>query len=326
MSKQEHRVNVENGQYTFVVPTDGRRVRILRRGALCDGAEGETSKALHAIMCELDAARVIVKAARDSLRYTSEGCMPSRSLESALALHDRLTADDELPSAWCGLEYVVSEASAPAAACVGARVSTGLPPLDFVLGGGLVKGSTTLLVGAPGTGKTTLALQMLKGLGVRALYAIGKETLEQVAAKAKRISALSNWLYQLHVAETGQVEKILESARMLQAQVIVIDTVQMMRSEHVKGGPGSLKQLSECTRLLIDYARTTGTTLWFIGHLTASGDIAGPRTIEHSVDIVLRLDQEEGEERILSCPSKNRFGPANVDGVRLKLTANGFVG
>jgi len=201
------------------------------------------------------------------------------------------------------------------------RSSTGLPTLNHVLGGGLVKGSTFLLAGRPAAGKTTLTLQMLNGLGWRGLYATGEETREQVTATARRIGAMSNRIYVLAEKRLGA---ILESARSVRAQALAIDTIQMLTCEHVDGRPGRPAQLRECMKRLVDYARTTDTTLWLVGHLTNRGDIAGPRTIVHEVDVMLKLDQEGGDERILSCPGKNRFGPTNVVG-RLKLTTEGFV-
>lgn len=127
------------------------------------------------------------------------------------------------------------------------------------------------------------------------------------------------------LAET-HFSEILERARSMRVQAIAIDTIQTLICEHVSGRPGLPAQLRACMEHLLNYVGTTGTTLWLVGHLTQRGDIAGPRTIEHDVDAVLRLDmldQPEGE-RILNCPSKNRFGSISAVG-RLKLTAEGFV-
>jgi DNA repair protein RadA/Sms len=105
------------------------------------------------------------------------------------------------------------------------------------------------------------------------------------------------------------------------------DSIQKMRCEDVSGRAGSPTQLKECTARLVQYAKTTGTALWLIGHVTSDGDVAGPRTIEHDVDVVLELERGpkfEGNERILRCGTgKNRFGPTNVEG-RFELTAKGF--
>jgi hypothetical protein len=168
-----------------------------------------------------------------------------------------------------------------------------------------------------------IGAQMLDGLGGRCLYVTGDETREHVVASALRVGAISNPIY---VLATRRLEEILEQARSMHAQAVAIDTIQKLICGGAKGHPGLPSQLRACTARLTDYARTTGTTLWLVGLLTARDDIAGLRTIVHDVDIVLRLDQDqEVDERILSCPKNRfRFGLDNPVG-RLKLTARGFV-
>ncbi len=203
------------------------------------------------------------------------------------------------------------------------RDSTGLPPLDYVLGGGLVVASVVLLASPPGVGKTSLTLQMLDGLGHRCLYVTGEETREQVAATARRIGAVSNRIF---VLAERNLAKIFAHARALRAQTIAIDSIQKMVCEDVGGRAGSPAQLKECTARLVRHAKTTDTALWLIGHVTGDGDIAGPKTIEHDVDVVLELEQGakfEGNERVLRCSAKNRFGPTSVAGY-FELTAKGF--
>jgi DNA repair protein RadA/Sms len=203
------------------------------------------------------------------------------------------------------------------------RDSTGLPPLDHVLGGGLVVASVVLLASPPGIGKTSLTLQMLVGLGHRCLYITGEETEAQVAATARRIGAVSERLYVWHERDLA---RIFEHARLMRVQTIAIDSIQKMLCTDVNGRAGSPLQLKECTARAVDYAKMTKTSLWLIGHVTSDGDIAGPKTIEHDVDVVLEMAQGtefEGNERILRCPGKNRFGPTNVVG-RFELTGKGF--
>lgn len=205
------------------------------------------------------------------------------------------------------------------------RDSTGLAPLDHVLGGGLVVASVVLLASPPGIGKTSLTLQMLDGLGHRCLYVTGEETQEQVAATARRIGAASKKIY---VVVERNLTKIFAHARALRVQTIAIDSIQKMLCEDLDSRPGTPAQLKECTARLVQYAKMTGTALWLIGHVTGDGSIAGPKTIEHDVDVVLELDQGaalEGNERILRVATKNRFGATNVVG-RFELTAKGFVG
>lgn len=203
------------------------------------------------------------------------------------------------------------------------RVSTGLPAVDRVLGGGLVEGSTILLAARPGTGMSTLTLQILDGLEQPCLYVTGEETLEHVKTRARRIGAVSN---QISMSAETSLGEILLHARSMRARAVTIDSIQMLSCGYVKGRPGAPSQLRECMARLIDYAKTTNTTLWLIGHLTQRDIIAGPQTIEHDVDVVLRLLRldQEGNARFLSCHSKNRFGSTDVVG-RLELTARGFV-
>ena len=204
------------------------------------------------------------------------------------------------------------------------RDLTGLAPLDHVLGGGLVVASVVLLASPPGVGKTSLTLQMLDGLGHRCLYATGEETQEQIAATARRIGAASSKIY---VIVERSLHRIFAHARAIRAQTIAIDSIQKMLCEDLDSRAGTPAQLKECATRLVQYAKTTGTSLWLIGHVTSDGGIAGPKTIEHDVDVVLELELGpgmEGNERLLRCAGKNRFGPTNVVG-RFDLTAKGFV-
>ena len=204
------------------------------------------------------------------------------------------------------------------------RYSTGMAPIDQVLGGGLVAASVVLLAAFPGTGKSTITLQMLVGLKQRCLYVTGEETIEQLAATGRRVGAVSDYLY---VLAERNLSVIFDHARGMKAQIIAIDSIQKMLCEDLPGRAGSVTQLRECTARLVSYAKTTGTILWLIGHVTSDGDIAGPKTIEHDVDVVLELDRGpgfNGNERILKSGGKNRFGATNVEG-RFELTANGLV-
>jgi len=204
------------------------------------------------------------------------------------------------------------------------RDSTGLAPIDHVLGGGLVAASVVLLASPPGIGKSSLTLQLLAGLGHRCLYVTGEETREQVRGTAQRVNALSPRLF---VLPENDLEKILVHAKTMRAQTIAIDSIQKMVCEDVNGRAGSPTQLKECTARLVTYAKKNDTAIWIIGHVTGDGDIAGPKTIEHDVDVVLELSQGtkfEGNERVLRCSGKNRFGPTNVAGY-FELTPTGLV-
>jgi DNA repair protein RadA/Sms len=204
------------------------------------------------------------------------------------------------------------------------RASTGLMALDHVLGGGLVAASVVLLAGPPGIGRSTLSLQMLASLGHRCLYASGEETREHLEGMARRIGALTP---RLSVLSERNLTTIFTHAREVRAQTIVVDTIQTMICEDVNGRHGSPTQVKACVSRLVHYAKTNDTTIWIIGHVTRNGDVANPKTVEHDVDVVLVLSQGvkfDGRERILRCPSKNRFGPTNAEG-HLELTAKCFI-
>lgn len=173
------------------------------------------------------------------------------------------------------------------------------------------------------THNSSLTLQVLVGLKHRCLYVTGEETREQVAGTAQRIGALTPRLF---VLAESDLAKIFAHARAMRAQTIAIDSIQKMHCTDVSGRPGSPSQLKECTARLVTYAKKTGTAIWIIGHVTGEGDIAGPKTIEHDVDVVLELSQGtkfDGNERKIRCSGKNRFGPTNVVG-EFELTPKGL--
>jgi len=203
------------------------------------------------------------------------------------------------------------------------RISTGLRSLDHVLGGGLVEASVVLLASPPNIGKSSLSLQMLADLGHRCLYASGEETRAHLEGMARRLGVLTP---RLSVRSERNLATIFTHARETRAQTIVVDSIQTMICEDVNGRRGSPAQVKECVSRLVHYAKTNNTTIWIIGHVTSDGDVAN-KTIEHDVDVVLKLSRGakfNGNERILRCPSKNRYGPTNAVG-HFELTAKGFV-
>jgi len=205
------------------------------------------------------------------------------------------------------------------------RISTGLPSLDHVLGGGLVVASVVLLVSPPKMGETSLMLQMLNGLQHRCLYVTGEETREQVAATASRIGVASS---RIAVLVERNLETIFAHAQEMRVQTIVVNSIQTMLCDNANGQAGSTTQLKECTARFVQYAKTTKTALWLIGHVADDGAIPWPKMIEHDVDVVLELDRGprfDGNERILHCSSKNRFGPANTVGYFELTPIKGFV-
>src|SRR5687767_3062912 len=194
------------------------------------------------------------------------------------------------------------------------RLSTGYAEFDRVLGGGLVPGSVTLIGGEPGIGKSTLLLQCAAALaGQQAvLYATGEESVRQVAERARRLG-VGNAGLRL-VAETA-LERILAAAAETGATVLVIDSIQTMSVADVDAAPGAVTQLRESTASLVRHAKSTGTSVLLIGHVTREGVIAGPRVLEHMVDTVLYFESDSGSRFRVIRAVKNRFGAANEIGV-----------
>lgn len=204
------------------------------------------------------------------------------------------------------------------------RDSTGLAPLDAVLGGGLVPGSVISLSGPAGCGKSTLTMQMLAGLNLRALLATGEETIAQASVRARRIGAAPKKV--LIVAETD-LKSVLVHARKTRAQVLMIDSIQTLVCSDVKSEAGSPAQVRTCTNRLVKFAKETETSVIITVHMTNDDRMAGPSTLKHLVDIVLELElgaRFEGNERQLKCIGKNRCGPSNVVGY-FELTVDGLV-
>ncbi|MGO9513527.1 MAG: DNA repair protein RadA [Steroidobacteraceae bacterium] len=194
------------------------------------------------------------------------------------------------------------------------RLRTGSSELDRVLGGGLVPGSVTLIGGDPGIGKSTLMLQAAAALNQSGpvLYASGEESLKQIALRARRLG-LEAATARL-IAET-QVEQIVGAALALEARALIVDSIQTMYSERIEAAPGAVSQLRECTADLVRFAKSSGTAVLLVGHVTKEGQIAGPRVLEHMVDTVLYFESDTGSRFRVLRSVKNRFGAANEIGV-----------
>ena len=195
-----------------------------------------------------------------------------------------------------------------------ARWSTGYGELDRVLGAGVVEGSVVLAGGEPGIGKSTLFLQVADSLarsGKRVLYISGEESLRQIRLRAQRLGIHSDLRLLAETEVNSCVTRIHENA----PDFVVVDSIQTMYSSRLGPAAGSLSQIKECAALLTREAKTSGTAIFIIGHVTKEGAIAGPRVVEHMVDTVLYFEGErQGTFRILRAV-KNRFGSTNEIGV-----------
>ena len=185
------------------------------------------------------------------------------------------------------------------------RLSMGDPELDRVLGGGLVEGAFVLIGGEPGIGKSTLVLQTVLRLPYKTLYVSGEESLSQLKMRADRLGGTNEDT--LIYAETS-LEKILSTALKLQPQLLVIDSIQTIQTELSDSTPGSVSQIRECANALLKYCKTEGVAVLVIGHITKEGSIAGPKVLEHTVDVVLQFDGDKHYMYRILRGQKNRFG------------------
>jgi len=201
------------------------------------------------------------------------------------------------------------------------RRAVGIGELDRVLGGGLVAGSVVLLGGEPGIGKSTLLLQAAAGVAggpgaPMVLYATGEESVSQVRLRAARLELTSGAVGDgiRVVAETG-VGRIVDLARAERPGLLVVDSVQTVASEELDGPPGSVGQVREATQRLMELAKGEGVPVILVGHVTKDGTLAGPKTLEHLVDVVLSVEGDRtGGLRLLRA-TKNRFGSTEEVGV-----------
>ena len=203
------------------------------------------------------------------------------------------------------------------------RFATGIGELDRVLGGGMVKGSLTLISGEPGIGKSTLLLQAGKHLAQenRVLYVTGEESAAQIKLRADRLSVTGETL--LVYAET-RLEQIFAAADRAQPQVMIVDSIQTMFSEDVQSTPGSITQIRECTMRLMQYAKGKGVSIVLVGHVNKDGNIAGPKILEHMVDAVLNFEGERHLSYRMLRAVKNRYGSTNEIGM-FEMTGNGLL-
>jgi DNA repair protein RadA/Sms len=195
------------------------------------------------------------------------------------------------------------------------RILIGIGELDRVLGGGLVPGSVVLIGGDPGIGKSTLLLQALSALqsgGASTLYVTGEESLRQVMLRARRTGVNADGLRLL--AETN-VETILGLAAEYAPTVLVVDSIQTTHTEKIDSAPGGVAQVRESAAELVRFAKSRGTALFLVGHVTKEGALAGPRVLEHMVDTVLYFESESSSRFRVIRATKNRFGAVNELGI-----------
>jgi len=202
---------------------------------------------------------------------------------------------------------------------------TGLPEFDRVLGGGLVRGAVVLLAGEPGVGKSTLLLAAAAtcaAAGHRVLIISGEESAAQVRLRAGRLGALAPTLF---LAAETDVAAVLAHVEDVAPDLLVIDSVQTMTTAAAEGGAGGVAQIREVAATLIRLAKQRAMATVLVGHVTKDGGIAGPRTLEHLVDVVLQFEGDRSSRLRMLRAVKNRHGPADEVGC-FDLTDSGIVG
>lgn len=195
-----------------------------------------------------------------------------------------------------------------------ARIASGISDVDTVLGGGIVPGSVILLAGQPGIGKSTLLLQLTYAIAGRqpVLYVSAEELAHQVGLRASRLGAEHG---QLHIATSTSTDDIAATIAAGDYPLVVVDSIQTVACASVASAPGTVSQITNSTTMLMQVAKQSGTALVIVGHVTKEGNIAGPKVLEHVVDVVLQLEGDRyGGFKILRAV-KNRFGSTSEAGI-----------
>ena len=201
------------------------------------------------------------------------------------------------------------------------RIDTGNSEVNRVLGGGVVPGSLVLLGGEPGIGKSTLSLQLaLTDNGLNTLYVSGEESAEQIRLRADRIGIHNQ---NCTVYTETLLENVVAQIDTLRPDIVVIDSIQTMASSLLDSSPGSVSQIRECAATLLKYAKSLGTAIFVIGHITKEGAIAGPKVLEHIVDVVLQFEGDNNNIYRILRGVKNRFGATSEIGV-FEMTGRGL--
>jgi DNA repair protein RadA/Sms len=203
------------------------------------------------------------------------------------------------------------------------RISTGVPELDRVLGGGLVPASVVLVGGEPGVGKSTLLLSALGAMSRdrRALLVTGEESVAQVKLRAARLGGCDD----VEILAETELDVVCDTLERERPAVCVIDSVQTLWSQEIGSAPGSVSQVREAAGRLLRVSKESGVATFLVGHVTKDGSVAGPRVLEHLVDCVLQFEGDRYHAHRILRAVKNRFGSTNEIGV-FEMTGEGLVG
>lgn len=193
------------------------------------------------------------------------------------------------------------------------RINTHIDELNRVLGGGIVPGSVVLIGGEPGIGKSTLMLQLaLQFNNLTVLYISGEESLYQIKLRANRIKNANENLLVLN--ETS-LESVINNIETIKPDLVVVDSIQTIQTDSLESIPGSISQIKECTNLLLKCAKHNSIPIFLVGHINKDGHIAGPKALEHIVDVVLQFEGDLSNQYRILRTLKNRFGPTSEIGI-----------
>jgi DNA repair protein RadA/Sms len=238
-------------------------------------------------------------------------CPDCGAWNSLFSTADQIGAGDTLPVALPDVEDIAD-----------VRTKTRIDPFDRLLGGGFVNGSSVLLIGTPGAGKSTLVLQLLKNIDAPSLYVTGEESVQQLKLRANRLEINSHGVFLLFETNVGKIAGHVER---LHPAVLVIDSIQAMYTELSGAAAGSTPQIRKSIYRLRRAAHQKGFILLVVGQVTKERGAAGPKLLEHAVDVVLYLEEgEDGGNRRVLYASKNRFG-STLNRCLLSMTASGLL-
>ena len=192
------------------------------------------------------------------------------------------------------------------------RINTGDQELNRVLGGGIIPGALILLGGEPGIGKSTLLLQIAMQINAKVLYVSGEESQRQIKLRSNRINKSSNQCYILSETKTQNIFSQIEA---LNPDLVIIDSVQTLNTDYIENSPGSISQIKECSAEFIRYAKETHVPVFLVGHITKDGQIAGPKILEHMVDVVLHFEGDRNHIYRILRTKKNRYGATSEIGI-----------
>lgn len=244
-------------------------------------------------------------------------CQAWGTVEEAAATTGPRTSAGPVPTPAIPIDAIDSQAAATR--------STGVPEFDRVLGGGLVSGAVVLVAGEPGVGKSTLLLDVAAKTslaGRRVLYLTGEESTAQVRRRSDRIGATLSGLL---LASESDLATALGHIAHVKPDLLILDSVQTFASANVEGSAGGVAQVREVASAIISAAKTTGMAVLLVGHVTKDGSVAGPRVLEHLVDVVCQFDGERTSRLRFVRAVKNRFGPTDEVGC-FELGDKGIIG